>query len=162
MKIVTLKQLRRLLSNWRRKKLRVVFTNGCFDLLHLGHVRSLQLARKEGDILIVGLNSDSSVRKLKGPGRPLVPGKERAEILSALEAVDYIVFFSQTTPLNLIKAIKPDVLVKGAEYRGKEVAGADLIRKRGGKVVFLPMVKGRSTSRLVARIIQKTVGEKNE
>ncbi|HOJ39880.1 MAG TPA: adenylyltransferase/cytidyltransferase family protein, partial [bacterium] len=120
-------------------------------------IRCLQKAKKAGDILVVGLNSDASVRKLKGPERPFLPEKERAEILSALEAVDYVVLFHDLTPIKLIKALQPDVLVKGAEYRDREVVGASLVRSYGGRILLVPMVPGSSTSILAARIRQKKV-----
>lgn len=130
---------------------RVVFTNGCFDLLHLGHARYLRAARALGDALVVGLNSDASVGRLKGPGRPLVPEEDRAEMLAALEAVDYVTVFGEDTPAPLVAEIAPDVIVKGGDYRPEEVAGGASVRAAGGRVVIIPLIEGRSTSGLIAR-----------
>lgn len=129
----------------------VVFTNGCFDLLHLGHARYLGKARALGDVLVVGLNSDRSVRRLKGPGRPLVPEADRAEMLAALEAVDYVTVFGEETPAALVAEILPDVIVKGGDYRPEEVAGAEKVTAAGGRVAIIPLVEGRSTTGLIAR-----------
>ncbi len=150
-KLVTLKDLRARPGALRRKK--IVFTNGCFDIIHAGHVRYLKKARALGDILIVGLNSDSSVRSIKGAKRPLVPQKERAEVLGALEAVDYVVIFKEDTPIKLIEAIKPDILVKGADWTEKEIVGADVVRKYGGRLARIRRVPGRSTTNIIKRIL---------
>jgi len=130
----------------------VVFTNGCFDLLHRGHVDLLAAARAKGDVLIVGLNSDASVRRLKGPGRPLVPAGDRAAVLAALAAVDVVVVFDEDTPLELIGELVPDVLVKGADYRPEDVVGKDVVERAGGRVELVPLTEGRSTSSLVDRL----------
>jgi D-beta-D-heptose 7-phosphate kinase/D-beta-D-heptose 1-phosphate adenosyltransferase len=137
---------------------RLVFTNGCFDLLHRGHVELLLWARLQGDALVVGLNSDRSVRRLKGEGRPLVPGEDRAFILAALAAVDAVVLFDEDTPLELITALQPDVLVKGSEYAPDQVVGREVVESRGGKVALFPRVPGRSTSALVERVRQGDAG----
>lgn len=155
MKVKTLAQLKPILKALRKGKRTIVFTNGCFDLIHVGHVRCLRKARSMGDVLIVGLNTDSSVRRIK-PGRPLVPERERAEVLSALEMVDYVVLFPETTPLRLIRGIRPDVLVKGGDYRRGEVVGADVVEAAGGRTVVVPLVRNRSTSGLLARIRART------
>jgi rfaE bifunctional protein nucleotidyltransferase chain/domain len=141
-------------ARWRRGEGgRVVFTNGVFDLLHAGHIALLEAARSEGASLIVGVNSDASVKRLgKGEGRPLVPAEERARLLAALTAVDCVVVFDQDTPLDLIRHLRPDVLVKGADYARAEIVGADEVEGWGGKVVRVPLVPGRSTSDLVARV----------
>jgi rfaE bifunctional protein nucleotidyltransferase chain/domain len=134
----------------------VVWTNGCFDLLHVGHIRSLQAARRFGDLLVVGLNSDASVRQLKGHGRPLVPAGERAEILSALACVDYVVEFEELTPEAALLRLKPDVHCKGADYAppgGKPIPEAALVAGYGGRVEFLPFLPARSTSELLRRIV---------
>ncbi len=132
---------------------KVVFTNGCFDLLHAGHVRYLWQARSLGDMLIVGLNSDASVAGLgKGPGRPLVPQEQRAEVLAALAAVDLVVIFGEPTPLRLIKALRPEVLVKGGDWEVAQIVGAEEVMSRGGRVESLPLVKGLSTTALLERI----------
>ncbi len=131
---------------------RVVFTNGVFDLLHPGHVRYLQAARAEGDALIVGVNSDRSVRAIKGPARPLTPENERAEILAALACVDAAVVFDQDTPADIIRCIQPDVLVKGADWAADAIVGRDTVEARGGRVVRIPIEPGWSTTSIVAAI----------
>ena len=135
----------------RRRGHRVVFTNGCFDLLHPGHVRYLAAARRAGDLLVVAINSDRSVRRLKGPGRPVQREAARAEVLAALAAVDLVVVFDDDTPLEAIRAIEPDVLAKGADWKADAIIGADLVRERGGKVMRIALVPGQSTTRLVER-----------
>jgi D-beta-D-heptose 7-phosphate kinase/D-beta-D-heptose 1-phosphate adenosyltransferase len=146
--------LRELLARrhrWRAEGRRVVFTNGCFDLLHPGHVALLEAARGKGDVLVVGINSDASVRALKGEGRPLVPADERAEMLLALESVDAVVVYDEPTPREVIAALLPDVLVKGADYREDEVVGADLVKAAGGRVLLAKLEPGRSTTALIVR-----------
>ena len=130
----------------------IVFTNGCFDLLHVGHLRLLEYARNLGDALIVGLNSDRSVREIKGPERPIVPAAERAEMLAGLAAVDYVVIFDDPTPLNLIKAIIPDVLVKGGDWTPENIVGRAEVEGAGGKVVVLPLAEWYSTTGLIEKI----------
>jgi len=131
----------------------VVFTNGVFDLLHVGHVALLEAARREGSALVVGVNSDASVRRLqKGGDRPLVPGVERARLLAALAAVDCVVLFDEETPLALIERLRPDVLVKGADYARDAIVGADQVEGWGGRVVRVPLVEGHSTTDLIARL----------
>jgi D-beta-D-heptose 7-phosphate kinase/D-beta-D-heptose 1-phosphate adenosyltransferase len=139
---------------WRASRHgRIVFTNGVFDLLHGGHVALLEAARNEGEALIVGVNSDASVRRLgKGPDRPVVPQAERARVLAALEAVDCVVLFDEETPRELIRALRPDVLVKGADYTREAIVGADDVESWGGRVVRVPLVEGKSTSDLVRRL----------
>ena len=127
----------------------IVFTNGVFDILHRGHVEYLAKAKRLGDILIVGLNSDDSVRRLKGKGRPIQKQNDRAIILLALNAVDYVIFFGEDTPEKIIKFIKPDILVKGADYKISEIVGNDFIKSYGGKVKRIPLSKGRSTSSII-------------
>jgi rfaE bifunctional protein nucleotidyltransferase chain/domain len=131
---------------------RIVFTNGVFDLLHPGHVRYLQQARSYGDALIVGLNSDVSVRSNKGEGRPLVPGAERAEALAALTCVDAVVQFDEDTPAEIVRAVQPDVLVKGADWPADQIVGRDTVEARGGKVIRVAVEPGYSTTALIARI----------
>ncbi len=149
---ISLPRLKRIISRLKKKRKKVVFTNGCFDLLHAGHIQLLKKAKGLGDVLIVGLNSDRSARKLKGPGRPIVPEKERALVLSALRAVDYVILFSEPTPLRLIQTLTPDVLVKGADYAKEKIVGADWVLSHGGKVVRIPLVKGKSSSKILKKL----------
>ncbi len=137
---------------WRAAGRRVVLTNGCFDLLHPGHVALLEAARAEGDLLVVALNSDASVSRLKGEERPLIPEQERAETLLALEAVDRVVLYAEDTPAVVIEALLPDVLVKGADWALDHIVGRDVVEASGGRVVRVPLVADLSTSRLLARI----------
>ncbi len=130
---------------------KVVFTNGCFDILHVGHVRYLKEARAQGDILVVGVNTDKSVRKLKGPGRPVQNESARAEILSALESVSFTVLFDEDTPIELIREIRPDVLVKGGDYKIETIVGSDLVLGYGGKVKALQFVDGVSTTSILEK-----------
>lgn len=153
--VVTVPRLDEERRAWRAEGKVVVFTNGCFDLLHPGHVALLEAARAEGDVLVVGLNSDRSVRGLKGPGRPLIPEAERAEALGALEVVDRVVVYDEDTPLELIRAVRPDVLVKGADWAQDAIVGRDVVEADGGRVVRAAILPGRSTSELVGRIRTK-------
>jgi rfaE bifunctional protein nucleotidyltransferase chain/domain len=129
----------------------VVFTNGCYDVLHVGHLKTLEHAKAQGDMLVVGLNADASVRRLKGPRRPIVPLADRARLMAALKAVDYVTFFPEDTPYNLIKTLKPDVLVKGADWAQGQVVGQDLVKR----VVRVPLAKGRSTTGIIDKILLK-------
>ncbi|MBW8712928.1 MAG: D-glycero-beta-D-manno-heptose 1-phosphate adenylyltransferase [Acidobacteria bacterium] len=131
---------------------RIVFTNGVFDLLHPGHVRYLQHARSLGDLLIVGLNADASVRRNKGPDRPITAEHERAELLAALECVDAVVIFEQDTPAEIVRLIQPDILVKGADWPADQIVGRDTVEARGGRVVLVPVEQGHSTSAILRRI----------
>jgi D-beta-D-heptose 7-phosphate kinase/D-beta-D-heptose 1-phosphate adenosyltransferase len=151
-KIVGREQLVAIAAEARRAGRRVVFTNGCFDLLHVGHVRYLAAARDAGDLLIVGINDDASVRRLKGPARPLVPEAARAEVVAALAAVDWVTLFGEDTPYELIRALAPDVLVKGSDWAPDQVVGRDVVEARGGRVVLVPVVAGFSTTALVERL----------
>lgn len=153
-KIVTRERLLRLRAGFRRRGLRVVFTNGTFDVLHRGHVEYLAAARRLGDILIVGLNTDASIRRIKGPRRPVNPGADRAAVLAALEPVDYVVFFGATTPERLIRGLLPDVLVKGADWSPDAIVGAAAVRSAGGAVRTIPLTRGRSTTALIRRILR--------
>jgi D-beta-D-heptose 7-phosphate kinase/D-beta-D-heptose 1-phosphate adenosyltransferase len=156
-KVLALPALRRRLAAHRRAGERIVFTNGVFDLLHPGHVRYLRAAKRLGDVLVVGLNSDRSVRRLaKGPGRPLVRERDRAEVLAALEMVDYVTIFGADTPYELIKATRPDVLVKGGDWTVDHIVGADLVLSRGGVVKSLRFAPGYSTTSLVKKITTET------
>jgi D-beta-D-heptose 7-phosphate kinase/D-beta-D-heptose 1-phosphate adenosyltransferase len=149
-KIATRDALRSRVASWRAANHRVVFTNGCYDLLHVGHISLLERAHAQGDKLIVAVNSDESVRRLKGRGRPMVGQRERARILAALAAVDAVVIFDESTPLELICDLRPDVLVKGGDYSEKEVVGAEEVRSWGGRLCLVPVVEGFSTSELIA------------
>jgi D-beta-D-heptose 7-phosphate kinase/D-beta-D-heptose 1-phosphate adenosyltransferase len=140
------------IARWRRRGESVVFTNGVFDILHPGHLRYLQAARAEGDHLVVGLNSDRSVRANKGPGRPITPEQERAEILSALACVDAVVVFDEQTPAEIIRRLQPDVLVKGADWPADQIVGRDTVEARGGRVVRMPVEQGYSTSMIIERV----------
>lgn len=155
-KLLPLPALRRRLAALRRAGRRIVFTNGVFDLLHPGHVRYLRAARRLGDVLVVGLNSDRSVRRLgKGAGRPLAKQGARAEVLAALEMVDYVIVFDDDTPADLIRAVQPDVLVKGGDWTVDRIVGADVVLARGGIVKSLPFATGYSTTALVRRARRK-------
>jgi len=151
-KLRTLETLGPELASRRHLGQRIACTNGCFDVLHAGHVQYLQEARAQADLLVVGLNSDASVRKLKGDDRPLNPLDARVQVLAGLQAVDYVVVFEEATPLALIQALRPDVLVKGADYRLDEVIGADLVQSYGGRVHLAPLRQGYSTSGLLQRM----------
>jgi len=139
----------------REKLGRIVFTNGCFDILHAGHVTYLEEARALGDALVLGLNGDASIARLKGPQRPLVPFRDRARVLAGLRAIDLVVGFDEDTPLELIRRIEPDILVKGGDWRVDEIVGADLVLARGGEVRSLSLLEGRSTTDIVARIRER-------
>jgi rfaE bifunctional protein nucleotidyltransferase chain/domain len=136
----------------RKNNKKIVFTNGCFDILHAGHVTYLSKAKSLGDILVIGLNSDSSVKKIKGKSRPIVSQKNRALLLAGLEAVDFVVIFNELTPARLIKAVRPDVLVKGGDWKKEKIVGADFVESYGGKVKSLKYIKGLSTRGLIAKI----------
>jgi D-beta-D-heptose 7-phosphate kinase/D-beta-D-heptose 1-phosphate adenosyltransferase len=133
----------------------LVFTNGCFDLVHRGHVHLLRAAKAAGDLLIVALNSDRSVSEIKGPKRPIMPETDRIELIAAMEMVDYLVIFDETDPTALIDAIKPDVLAKGADWNADKVVGAELVEKSGGRVVRIPYLQGFSTSEIIERIVKQ-------
>jgi D-beta-D-heptose 7-phosphate kinase/D-beta-D-heptose 1-phosphate adenosyltransferase len=150
-KVYTLPTLLERVAGWRARGERIVFTNGCFDLLHVGHVTLLARARAEGDRLIVGVNTDRSVRALKGPGRPVIAQDDRVQVLAGLSSVDGVVLFDEPTPLALIESLRPNVLIKGADYTEAQVAGAEPVKSWGGKVVLVPLLEGRSTSRILAR-----------
>lgn len=148
-------QLAPVLENLQKQGEKAVFTNGVFDLLHLGHVTYLQEARKQGDLLVVGLNSDASVRRIKGPLKPLLPLEERAEMLLALSCVDYTTFFEEDDPYNIIKILRPNVLVKGGDWAIDKIIGGDLVQSWGGKVMNIPVVEGRSTTNLIQMVRER-------
>lgn len=156
MKFRTLEELVSLRSTWAAQGKKVVWTNGCFDLLHAGHVRNLRDARALGDVLIVGINSDRSVRQIKGPLRPVVPEADRAEVLGALESVDYVTIFDQPDPVEAISMLRPDIHCKGADYEDgtRAIPERETVLAYGGEIRFLPLHPGRSTSDLIARIIR--------
>ena len=149
-KIVSLRTLSAKLAQARQAGQKIVFTNGCFDILHAGHVSVLEFARAKGDVLVVGLNSDDSVRRLKGPTRPVNKQADRALVLAALESVSYVCVFNEDTPYRLIKAVRPDVLVKGGDYKPSEIVG----REFAGKVVRFALLKGRSTTGIIKKVSQ--------
>lgn len=151
-KIVSIEALIKERERLRREGKRLVFTNGCFDLLHPGHVRYLSQARSRGDALVVALNSDRSVRALKGEGRPILNQQERAEVIAALEAVDYVTIFDEETPRELIEAVLPDVLVKGGDWALDEIVGREEVEAAGGQVLSLPYIDGSSTTDIIERI----------
>lgn len=151
-KIRSAAALVRVVARLRSGNKRVVFTNGCFDILHVGHVAYLKRARELGDVLVVGLNSDSSVRDIKGKLRPINKEADRAIVLSALYFVDFVTIFDGATPERLIRAVKPDILVKGADWKAEEIVGADFVKSYGGRVVRIPFIKGYSTTSVIDKI----------
>jgi rfaE bifunctional protein nucleotidyltransferase chain/domain len=140
------------LERYRSLGKKTVFTNGCFDLLHIGHVRYLQQARALGDLLVVAVNSDRSVRRIKGAPRPILPESDRAEIIASLSCVDFVTIFDEDDPLRVIELLEPDVLVKGGDWTPERIVGRDFVERRGGKVISLPLVPGVSTTALIQRI----------
>ena len=152
-KLKTLQEIVRLRNHFRELGKKVVFTNGCFDLLHVGHVRYLNEARRLGDALIVGINSDRSVREIKGEPRPIVPEAERAEVIAALASVDYVFVFDDPTPRQVIDTIVPDVLVKGADWDISEIVGRDTVERAGGAVLNIPLVEGSSTTEIIRTVV---------
>jgi rfaE bifunctional protein nucleotidyltransferase chain/domain len=153
-KIYSREKLKKKIDALRDKGEKIVFTNGCFDILHVGHTRYLRDAKKQGDVLVLGLNSDESVRSLKGEKRPLMPENERADIVASLESVDYVTIFHELTPLELIEYLKPHVLVKGGDWKEGEVVGQESVEKWGGRVVIIPEIKGSSTTNIIEKVIK--------
>lgn len=153
-KITPRNELKTTVDRLKREGKKVVFTNGCFDILHAGHTRYLREARKLGDALILALNSDSSVRSIKGPMRPIVPESERAEVVGALDSVDYVTVFDELTPLELIEFLRPDVIVKGGDWSEKDIVGAETVRKWGGRVAIMPEIEGASTTNIIDKVLQ--------
>ncbi len=153
-KVKSIDELIKIRARLRRQGKRVVFTNGCFDLIHAGHTRLFKKAKSLGDVLIVGLNTDASVRKIKGPTRPIFPLEERYEVLGAIEAIDYLTSFGQETPQKIIAALLPDVLVKGGDWRADQVVGRHEVEAAGGNVVIVPYLKGRSSTSIIRQIIR--------
>jgi len=150
---VSLDEALRMTGRWRNEGRRIVFTNGCFDLLHPGHIDYLQRARALGDVLVIGLNSDASVRGLKGPQRPINPLHDREVMLGALACVDLIVPFDEPTPIHVISGLLPDILVKGGDYEPDDIVGAKEVRGNGGEVIVMPFIPGHSSSALIQRIV---------
>lgn len=154
-KILSIEKLQEILSKRQEEGLKIVFTNGCFDILHVGHARYLAAARGKGDLLVVGLNSDDSVRKLKGSKRPFVAEEERAEVLSYLEMVDYIVIFDEITAGNVISTLKPHIYVKGGDYHIENLPEVKFVKEYGGTIEFIPVIEGASTTNIVERILER-------
>lgn len=152
--IFSRKKLLKVINNLKKQKKKIVFTNGCYDILHIGHIKFLKKAKKYGDILLVAINSDSSVKKIKGDKRPIVPQKERAEILSALEFVDLVTVFYEPDPYNIIKDIEPDVLVKGGDWAIDKIIGADIVKSKGGIVKNIKYIKGNSTTEIINKVLK--------
>ena len=151
-KIQNSKKLKNILARLRGRGKKIVFTNGCFDILHIGHIEYLSKAKRLGQILVIGLNSDSSVKKIKGKLRPINKERSRAKVLASLYFVDYVTIFSEPTPKELIKILKPDVLVKGGDWKIEDIVGSDIVRSYGGKVKRIPFVKGYSTTSVIKKI----------
>ncbi len=154
-KIKNIAQLKRITSRLKSQGKTIVFTNGCFDLLHYGHVKYLQEAKQKGDILVVAINSDASVRKIKGKKRPVVCEKDRLRIIAALESVDYVVLFKEDSPIKIIKSLRPDILIKGADWNKNNIVGSDIVLSYGGKVNTIELIKERSTTNLIKKIAKK-------
>ena len=153
-KIKKVKPLQDILARLKARGKRIVFTNGCFDILHVGHIRYLRRAKTFGDILVIGLNTDRSVRRIKGDPRPVVSEKERAEILAALEFVDFVTLFDENDPFRLIQFLKPHILVKGADWPKNQIIGRQIVEEYGGRVVRIPLVPGASSTGIIEKIIQ--------
>jgi D-glycero-beta-D-manno-heptose 1-phosphate adenylyltransferase len=151
-KILSVEQLLAKRKEWSRQGKKVVFTNGCFDILHIGHVDYLEKASCLGDVLVIGLNTDASVSRIKGPDRPIVPENARARVIAALSYVDAVVFFDTPTPAQLIQSLSPEVLVKGDDYQVSNIIGADFVLTHGGEVKTIPLVEGFSTSKIIEKI----------
>ncbi len=152
-KILDRKVLKETVQSLKKGGKKIAFTNGCFELLHVGHVQYLQAARAEGDILVVGVNSDHSVHQIKGPKRPVVPENERAEVLASLACVDFVSLFDEPDPLEIIRALLPDVLVKGADWAEDAIVGRDIVEAHGGRVVRIPLTQGASTTSIIDKIL---------
>jgi D-beta-D-heptose 7-phosphate kinase/D-beta-D-heptose 1-phosphate adenosyltransferase len=154
-KIKEREELQRIIKGLKMKGKRIVFTNGCFDLLHVGHVRYLEQAKSLGDVLVVGINGDRSVQDLKGPRRPILPVEERAEILSGLGCIDYITVFDEPTPFELISVLQPTVLVKGGDWTREKIVGGEVVEEAGGEVIIIPFVEGSSTTNIIETILER-------
>jgi len=154
-KILSLGTLQKKIAFLRKAGKRIVFTNGCFDLMHLGHISYLEKIKSSGDVVVVGLNSDTSIRRIKAKGRPIQPERARARVLAALACVDYVTIFSDATPYKVIKALQPDILVKGADWKNKAVVGEDIVKARGGKVRLVKYVDHFSTTHIIEKILKQ-------
>jgi D-beta-D-heptose 7-phosphate kinase/D-beta-D-heptose 1-phosphate adenosyltransferase len=161
-KVLDRNTLKEKVDSLRKAEKRVVFTNGCFDIIHIGHIHLLQQAREQGDCLVVAVNSDSSVRQIKEPGRPVVPEGQRAEVVAALNCVDWVTIFAEPDPLVLIKLLKPDVLVKGTDWSEEEIVGAPDVREAGGQVLRIPLVPEISTSVILEKIRTTAASKKTK
>ena len=159
-KILDRQRLKQVLKELRAQGKRIAFTNGCFDILHVGHVRYLREAKKTADVLVLGLNSDRSVRSIKGERRPIVPEGERADVMAALEMVDYVTLFDEDTPGELIALLEPDVLIKGGDWSAESVVGRGVVERRGGRVVIVPLTEGSSTTNVIGKILDVYGSEK--
>jgi len=153
-KIKTFSQIKEIVNSLKAQNKKIVFTNGCFDIIHAGHVDYLKKAKQLGDVLIVGLNSDSSVKSIKGEQRPINNQNDRAVVLSVFYFVDYVVIFDQSTPYELIKIIKPDILVKGSDWHNKTIVGSDIVSENGGKVILIEYLEGKSTTKIIEKILK--------
>jgi rfaE bifunctional protein nucleotidyltransferase chain/domain len=154
-KIVKVETLKQKVAALKKQGKTVAFTNGCFDIVHYGHVSYLETAKKKDRVLIIGLNSDKSIRRIKGKTRPIIKQDARAALLAALECVDFVTIFDDDTPLKVIEALKPDVLIKGADWKGKGVVGEKVVKLNGGKVEFVTYIKGHSTTNIINKVYQK-------
>lgn len=154
-KVQNLSRLKKITAHLKRDGRRVAFTNGCFDILHAGHIKYLQAAKKTADILIVAVNSDNSVKRLKGKNRPITPLKQRMEILSALEPIDFVISFSAATPYKLIKALRPDILIKGGDWKPQDIVGRDIVESYGGRAINIVYIKGISTTEFIKKIAKR-------
>ena len=153
-KIISTTSLKLKIKRLKQDGKRIVFTNGCFDILHYGHTKYLQDAKSKGDYLVVAVNSDASIRKIKDKNRPVIKQSDRLKVIAALGCVDFVVLFNEDNPLKLIKALKPDVLIKGSDWSKKRIVGADFVESYGGKVETINLVKGRSTSAIIEKIVR--------
>jgi D-beta-D-heptose 7-phosphate kinase/D-beta-D-heptose 1-phosphate adenosyltransferase len=151
-KLKSLEELKSIASQAKARGQKVVFTNGCFDILHRGHLHLLREAKALGDLLIVAVNGDASVRQIKGPARPVIAEAERAELIAALEMVDYVTLFDELDPYRQIEEIRPDILVKGGDWREEEIIGGDIVERSGGKIAVIPYLKGFSTTQIISRL----------
>ena len=154
-KIRTLEETKMIISKLKIEGKKIVFTNGCFDIIHPGHIRYLHAAKKLGDFLVVAINSDTSVRRIKGKGRPILDERSRSEIIASISCVDSVLIFSEDTPENVIRVLIPDILVKGGDWKESEIIGADIVKKAGGRVSVIPYVAGFSTTSIIKKIINR-------